>query len=159
MTRIAISIGAAQIAKVERGRANLLKAVKLGNLHASIFEQLTQVEGELEHLRAELQAGRPRPVSLPDNLPEVYRARVAELVALVNAEEISGRWADELRLLIERIVVRHEPAACGHTMEIFGNLVELMGAADSKNVAAYEAAACSLKLVAGAGFEPAAFRL
>lgn len=52
--------------------------------------------------------------------------------------------------LIERIVVRHEPATGGHTMEIFGNLVELLAVADSKNAAAYSAAACSLNLVAGA---------
>ena len=61
--------------------------------------------------------------------------------------------------MIDRLVVRHEPEFGTHTVEIFVNLAELLGAADNKNAAAYEAAACSLKLVAGAGFEPAAFRL
>ena len=45
----------------------------------------------------------------------------------------------------------------GH--EVFGELVRMLATADNTNAAAYEAAACSLKLVAGAGFEPAAFRL
>jgi len=151
-------IRAAQIAKAERGRANLLKAIELGNLHASIFEQLTQVERELEHLRAELEAGRPRPVPLPDDLPALYRARIADLASLMNAEEISGRWADELRLLIDRIVVRHDTRQ-GHTIEIEGNLAEMLAAAYPALGERYRAEARSLKLVAGAGFEPAAFRL
>ena len=60
--------------------------------------------------------------------------------------------------LVDRVVVRHE-AKVGHTVEIFGELVSMLSAADSKNAASWKAAACSLKLVAGAGFEPATFRL
>ena len=97
-------------------------------------------------------------MSLPDNLPELYRARVAELVALVNAEEISGRWVDELRLLIDRIVVRHD-AQQGHTIEIEGNLAEMLAAAYPDLGDAYRSEARSLKLVAGVGFEPTTFRL
>ena len=50
--------------------------------------------------------------------------------------------------------MRHE-AKVGHTVEILGELASMLGAADSKNAAIYEAAACSLKLVAGAGFDEA----
>ena len=46
---------------------------------------------------------------------------------------------------------RHEAGTRNAHGRIFGNLVVLLEVADSKNAAAYEAAAYSLKLVAGAG--------
>jgi len=71
-------------------------------------------------------------------------------VATLNREEIVERAADELHRLIERVIELPDAESGGHSVEIFDNLVELLGAADSKNAAAHEAAACSLKLVAGA---------
>ena len=50
----------------------------------------------------------------------------------MNAEETvaGGRTADELQLLIDRIVVRYD-ARWGHTIEIKGNLEEMLAAASS----------------------------
>jgi hypothetical protein len=138
-----------QISKAERGRANLLRAIELGNLNPSIFEQLARVEADLVHLRAELETGRPRPVALPDNLPERFRAFVAGLERGISEETTVGRWSDELRLLVERIVVRHD-AHEGHTMEIVGNLAEMLAGVYPAMAGSYRAEARSLKLVAGA---------
>jgi len=56
-------------------------------------------------------------------------------------------------------VVRYDPDERVHSVEIFGKPAEMLAGADSKNAAAYSAAACSVKLVAGTGFEPVTFRL
>ena len=39
---------AAQVAKAERSRGNLVRAIELGNLQPSIFEQLAKVEADLD---------------------------------------------------------------------------------------------------------------
>jgi hypothetical protein len=53
-----------------------------------------------------------------------------------------------LQEIIDCVVIDHN-AEVGHTDQIFGELMRMLGAADSKNAATYEAAACSLQLVAG----------
>ncbi len=66
-----------------------------------------------------------------------------------------------LRTLIEKIIV--QPGPDGMEVEIVGDtarMVELgMGGHINGKAALDERAACSVKVVAGAGFEPATFRL
>jgi site-specific DNA recombinase len=63
-----------------------------------------------------------------------------------------------LRRLIERVVVRQ--AEEGPQVELVGEIVKMVELGlDAKQAALGEAAACSVKVVAGAGFEPATFRL
>jgi hypothetical protein len=60
------------------------------------------------------------------------------------------RASEILGELIERITVRHD-AELGHTTLVEGQLLGLLGFAESKNTAALPGAACSVKVVAGAG--------
>ena len=108
--------------------------------------------------RSRCEAAVPSAIELPIDLPALYRAHIDNLVQTLSGEAIAGRAGDEMQKLIDRIIVCHD-SKYGHTVEILGELASMLGAADSKNAASYGAAACSLKLVAGAGFEPATFRL
>ena len=60
--------------------------------------------------------------------------------------------------LIDSITIRHDPEQ-GHTAQLDGKLSGLLSLADKRKAADYKSAACSLKLVAGVGFEPTTFRL
>jgi len=51
--------------------------------------------------------------------------------------------------LVDRIVVGWDEAAGFHTVEIEGELAALLKVGTNENAAAYEAAASSLKLIAG----------
>ena len=63
-----------------------------------------------------------------------------------------------LRGLIERVGDR--PAEEGPQVEIVGEIVKMVELGlDAKQAALPQQAACSGKVVAGAGFEPATFRL
>ena len=63
-----------------------------------------------------------------------------------------------LRGLIERVVLH--PAGDGQEVEIVGEIVRMVELGrDAKQAALDAEAACSVKVVAGAGFEPATFRL
>jgi site-specific DNA recombinase len=57
------------------------------------------------------------------------------------------------------VVVSWDEEADLHTLEIRGKLLVLLSFANSKKAATLSGAACSLKLVAGVGFEPTTFRL
>jgi site-specific DNA recombinase len=63
-----------------------------------------------------------------------------------------------LRGLIERVVVH--PGDDGPQIELVGEIVRMVELGlNDKKAALPKEAACSVKVVAGAGFEPATFRL
>ena len=98
-------------------------------------------------------------VSLPDNLPILYKHYVSDLVETLTSEKIIGRAVDEVRELIERIEVSYDVDTKKHTMMIVGNIVELLGKSNLSGADDYQQAESSIKLVAGVGFEPTTFRL
>ncbi|ABN75200.1 hypothetical protein Rsph17029_0080 [Rhodobacter sphaeroides ATCC 17029] len=57
------------------------------------------------------------------------------------------------------LVVRYDAAARRHWVELRGKLLEMLQKANPAGGAGYVGSVGSLELVAGAGFEPAAFRL
>lgn len=138
----------AGLRELEARQANFVRAT--GEKHAlgTLLPALEDVERKLAAVRAKIEATRPRPIAQP----ALYQRHIDDLVATLNREEIVEWAADELHRLIERVIVRPQAEAGGHSVEIFGNLVERLRAADSKNTTAYNAAACSPNLVAGAGF-------
>jgi site-specific DNA recombinase len=89
-------------------------------------------------------------VRLQPSPTQVYRAQVERLhLALADATR---------RGLIGRVVIH--PAEDGIQVEIVGEIVKMVELGlDAKQTALREEAACSVEVVAGAGFEPATFRL
>ena len=95
------------------------------------------------------------------NLAQVYAAKVEHLHEALQDPGIRDEAVPILRTLIEKIVV--QPGPGGMEVEIVGDIarmVELgMGGAANAKAALGERAACSVKVVAGVGFEPTTFRL
>ncbi len=152
-----------RIRTLERAKANLLAAIKSGAIVEDLAEEYNKVSAELKAVQAQRVEAEPALIDLPEDLPDIYRQHITNLVATLSDESVAGDAGDELREMIDRIVVRHDPVV-GHTMELEGKIVELLqaGSAKAKGPAvggAYAGARSSLELVAGAGFEPAAFRL
>ena len=149
----------AELRELKAKQGNLVRAVAQGQALGTLLPALEEVERGIATLEAKIEANRPRPVEMPENLPALYRAHIDQLARTLSQEEVSERASDELRSMIERLVVRYDPHERHHTVEIFGKLAAMLAAADRKNAASYEAASCSIKLVAGTGFEPVTFRL
>ncbi|UXU76559.1 zinc ribbon domain-containing protein [Paracoccus sp. SMMA_5] len=147
------------IRSLEQKRQGFRDAIAAGHANPSLFEGLTETEAELAALRAEVAAEAGTVIALPADLGALYRAHVADLARTLSGGEVVGRASEELHRLIARIDVSWNAADGGHDLDLQGDLVALLSAADSKKAASYEAAGSSLRLVAGAGFEPAAFRL
>ncbi len=101
----------------------------------------------------------PSAVELPADLPALYRSHVADLVGTLTDEAVAGPAADELHTLVDTVVVSWDEDVNLHALEIRGKLLELLSFGESKKAASLAGAACSVKLVAGVGFEPTTFRL
>ena len=116
-------------------------------------EELKALEARKESLRTELETGTaaPEPVRLHPGLAQVYEEKLSNLGASLRAPGTRAEAISALRSLIEEIIV--SPSADGKNTEVrlTGDLATLLGFASSSG--------CSTKMVAGAGFEPATFRL
>ena len=126
------------------------------------LDELTARQAELQ--RAMQAAPRPRPLLHP-RLADIYRQRVGSLQTALDGPDSSAAL-ETLRSLIERVVLHPAPEGQrGFEIELVGEIAAMIAlGADDKDRARSRAAGhdpfqSSIKVVAGAGFEPAAFRL
>jgi site-specific DNA recombinase len=104
------------------------------------------------------------PVRLHPNLAAAYRRKVAALQTLLQQEATRTEAVEIIRALIDQVILR--PTAEGSLeVELVGDLASMVHLAQRADGGAPTAGdvpeefARSVKVVAGAGFEPAAFRL
>ncbi|MBX6376788.1 MAG: hypothetical protein IRZ13_21490, partial [Acetobacteraceae bacterium] len=152
-----------ELERVGRQIGRLVDAIAEGAPAASLRERLAALErrkGELEAELAVCDAPAPR---LHPNLAEVYRRRVAELTAALAAED-AAEVRERVRGLVEEI--RLVPEDGRLRIEVRGALGAILrlaeeGARNRQRPGEVVAGAVvgQIKLGAGAGFEPAAFRL
>ena len=131
---------------------------------------LDELEARQKKLRTEIEAaGAPvAPVQLHPNAAEIYRAKVAGLEAALNDPDIKAEASEARRALIERIVLTPDrDAPQGLRVELYGDLAMIwrLGNAQPQprhgntKLPGTGVRGSQLSVVAGAGFEPAAFRL
>jgi site-specific DNA recombinase len=136
----------------------LYDAIAEGLRTEGLLERIKTMEAEKARLAAALDRPAPSPVRLHPNLAEVYRAKVAELHRALQDPAIRDEALHILRGLVERIVIMPAAEGPGETIELVGAIARMVELGNKK--AALDArTACSVKVVAGAGFEPATFRL
>ncbi|WP_424511193.1 recombinase family protein [Rhodovulum steppense] len=144
----------------ETARENIMAAVRRGLVDDEAIAEANGLVEELKQLRAKLDTLAPKTIELPETLPQMWQDYVANLVSVLAREPIAGRAGDTLHQLVERVVVLpHPEKRRAHVLEIWGDIVAMFIAADPDRRAGYDASSCSLKLVAGVGFEPTTFRL
>ena len=92
---------------------------------------------------------------LHPNLSELYRSKVTDLAQALSDPSIRTGALEIIRGLIERVTIQHERD--GVQIELEGALAAMVGLA--QNDKSRLAAAGSVKVVLGVGFEPLTFRL
>ncbi|WP_093038009.1 recombinase family protein [Ruegeria marina] len=165
----------------------LYEAIAEGLRTPGLKAKLEELEARISDLDATLREPAPVPVRLHPNLSELYRNKVAELAQTLSDPEIRTESLEIIRGLIERVIVLHEgecivlelegaltamislaqndksrpAAACSEKVVAGGRSrrSRRAGAGKAKASAAGLAEASQVSLVAGAGFEPATFRL
>ena len=149
----------ASIRELQKNQRYLLRAVEDGQITKSIFERLQAVDVDLEKAEAKRASLTPEPITLPTDLPALYRAHISNLVETLMDGEVAGRAGDELHELVDAVVVSWDADLGAHQLEIRGKLLEMLQKAKPALGAGLVSNESSLKLVAGVGFEPTTFRL
>ena len=145
---VGVSSGASQGAKGEYGFA--------GGWQSGCDRFMDRV-AEFSELSREVQRAE-MPELLHPRMSDVYREKVGSLCLALESEESRTGAADAIRALVEAILL--EPDGDQLKITLKGDLAGMLSAArDSKRSPDTGDLMVQIKLVAGAGFEPATFGL
>ena len=141
-----------QIDKLVMAIANGADALPLNAKIKELDARKSQLQDLLDH------ASDPEPLIHP-NLAEVYRTKVEGLSSLLLDPQQKAEAFDIIRGLIDEVRLTPENGELSITLS--GELAGILSLCDSKKkpASSYEERAKQVKMVAGAGFEPATFRL
>ena len=157
----------AELVKIEKQIRGIIEAIKAGMFHDSMKAEMDTLEARKVEL-TELLADAPE--DTPDILPSasaIYAKRVAALTKALNRKEERQEAAETLRGLIEKISLTPGPERGEIYATLHGELGTILNWTERQVIGktiktkrpAATATGLSLSVVAGAGFEPAAFRL
>ena len=153
----------AELARVDREIGNLLAAIAGGLNNPSVKARLDELEAERAVFAAESGKPAPAAISLHPGAASLWRTKIRALRAAVDDGDGAELERETLRGLIERAtLVPDRTAEHGFVVELEGRLAEMLQVVGIKKADAElvdSASASSGQLVAGAGFEPATFRL
>jgi site-specific DNA recombinase len=156
-----------ELTKVEKQIALIVEAIANGMYHPSMKQKMTSLEARTTELRG-LLADAPQDV--PDLLPTastIYAKKVAALTKALNRPQERQEAAEALRSLIDRIELTPGPERGEVYAKLHGELStilnwverQVIGKASERNTPEATLTGVLVSVVAGAGFEPAAFRL
>ncbi|MCB6180203.1 recombinase family protein [Rhodobacter sp. Har01] len=147
-----------QLAEVDRGISRCMEFIVSGDdTPGAVRGKLTELEARKARLTAELagiERAAPK-VTIHPNLPDLYRRRVTALATLLEDEAGRAEAVAALRGLVERIEVGVGETRGRCTVTIHGGLAGVLAFCADPG----QSSGGTEFLVAGAGFEPAAFRL
>jgi site-specific DNA recombinase len=153
-----------KLTTVQRKIDRIVSAIVDGYRIPEMKDQLDLLNGQKNMLQTRLKAPQTAPPSLHPNLAEVYRSKVAGLQEQLAANDGNNAAVlERLRDLIDR--VEFGPRVIGGVPEItltgaLASMVQLgLGQKPSVSGGGEDLFSCSVKVVAGVGFEPTTFRL
>ena len=157
----------AELAKVGKQIEQIVEAIADGMYHPSMKEKMDVLEARKAELTSLLVDA---PQDTPEILPSaaaIYAREVARLTAALNRAEERQQAAEALRVLIERIVLTPGPERGELYATLHGELATILEWTEWQAIRktskttkpAAGATGLSVSVVAGAGFEPATFRL
>ncbi len=143
-----------ELKKVTKQLDALIDAMAEGYRSDSLQSKLDGLESRKRDLEQQLDAPPPSPVRFHPKLAKVYREKVEALAESLNDPSIRDEAFEIIRGLIQQIVIRPREKRA-FEIELVGEITKML-ALPGGNTALDES---SVKVVAGAGFEPATFRL
>ncbi len=157
----------AELMKIEKQIRGIIEAIKAGMFHDSMKAEMDTLEARKTELNTLLADA---PEDTPDILPSasaIYAKKVSDLTKALNRKEERQEAAETLRGLIEKISLTPGPERGEIYATLHGELGTILnwterqaiGKATKTNTPGGDLTGLSVSMVAGAGFEPAAFRL
>ena len=156
----------AELEKLAKEREKLIQAIKDGVPGGEVKSDFERIVERREELESILESTEEAPALLHPSMAERYRQEVSGLVSALNDEKRRTEAAELLRSLIEKIVLKPNQERNELLIDLYGDLAGILTLAvgDTKKAILEEGflgapAKAQDKMVAGAGFEPATFRL
>jgi hypothetical protein len=148
-----------ELTRIERQIGSLIEAIKDGLYQPSMKAELDNLEARKAQLIDQQARAQVPPPLLHPNMAELYREKVSELHEALNSDDRRTEAADILRTLISAIVLTPNDGKLA--IRLSGDLGGIL-ALSTKNKRPSQLTPEDLlqfEVVAGAGFEPATFRL
>ena len=157
----------AELVKIEKQIRGIIEAIKAGMFHESMKTEMDTLEARKTELNTLLTDA---PEETPDILPSasaIYAKKASALTKALNRKEERQDAAETLRGLIEKISLTPGPERGEIYATLHGELGTILnwterqaiGMTTKNNTPGGDLTGVSVSVVAGAGFEPAAFRL
>ncbi len=151
-----------ELADIGKKIKAMVAVIEDGGYARGMMDRMRELEARQDEINERLSAA---PVDLPDihpNIAIVYRRKVERLAEALADPRDRDEAAEAIRGLIERIVLtpgekRGEMDAALHGD--LGTILEWAGSGKGKGATDTPRRGVSVSVVAGAGFEPATFRL
>ncbi|MGE3955542.1 MAG: recombinase family protein [Vicinamibacterales bacterium] len=156
--RASLSGAKRELERVRREIEKVIDAIVQGYASPELKARNDSLQERKEALMAQLAAVDEPPPLLHPSLADLYRSKVEELAAALQREDTRLEASESLRGLVESIVLTPRDGQLG--IELRGNLAAMLAAAQqTKRSPETGDLLVPMKVVAGAGFEPATFGL
>ena len=148
-----------KLTKVKAEIKKLINAIKAGVPGEALREEMQTLENQRTEIESKLEEAPVTTPRLHPNLPAIYQGKITGLIDALNKPDTITQANEAIRQLLERI--RLVPEGNTLNIELFGELAALisLGIGPSDKHPLADAEGVQVTLVAGAGFEPATFRL
>src|SRR5262245_48407036 len=156
--RATLTAAEREIERIEVRRKKLVQSIMDGVPASEVRDELTANAARREELKARLAAADSPPPLLHPEMAELYRLKVSTLAQALERQETRTEATEALRGLVDAIILT--PTDGELRIELKGNLAAMLSAAtNAKRSPESGDLMLQIKLVAGAGFEPATFGL
>ena len=151
----------AELGRLEKARQRIIRSIVDGVPGATLKDEAERILARKEELEALIKNADEAPPLLHPSMAKRYRQEVSELVTSLNDPEHRTEAAMLIRGLIDRIVLKPNKAGDALLIDLHGDLAGILRIATNKDKPLESSGLMMVqdKMVAGAGFEPATFRL
>ena len=144
---------------IEKKIKDIVTAVENGNHHSTLFVRLTELEAEKTTVEERL---KDEPTDMPvfhPGIADVYRNKVARLAEALGDSIVAPTASEAIRALIDKIILTPGKKRGEMYVALHGELSAILHFVSEKEGSRLSLKERRLSVVAGAGFEPATFRL
>ena len=137
----------------------LIEAIKAGVPGDALKDEMQSLQDRQKKIEEDLSAVPPPAPRLHPNLASIYKEKIINLVQALNDPNTLIEANTAIRQLIERVQLVPENGEL--KIELYGELAALLklGTEPKNQHPQAESEGVQITMVAGAGFEPATFRL
>ena len=172
----ALSHYQAELARLDKDIERMIKAICDGFANKELKVKFNAADARKKELRKLIDEADEAPSAIQPRMAERYRKEVGRLVATLNDKQHRTEASSLIRDLIDRIVLTPNAERSELMIDLHGDLAGILAIANGGTQKAAPkggkagdrldsdtldevVAWAQIKMVAGAGFEPAAFRL